>query len=56
MKTGKALEYPWVLGGSVFREDPDTKEKYFYADSGDFICVANFPTAMLDLPIESPKD
>ncbi len=55
-KTGKSLEYPWVFGGSVFRTDPDTNEKYYLADSGDFICVANFPTAMMDLPIESPKD
>jgi hypothetical protein len=55
MKTGKPLEYPWVFGGSGFQTDPDTGEKYYYADAGDFICVANFPTAMLDLPIESPK-
>ncbi len=56
MKTGKPLEAGWVFGGSVFRMDPETKEKYYYADGGDFICVANFPTAMMDLPFESPKD
>jgi hypothetical protein len=55
VKTGKSLEYPWVFGGSGFQVDPDTHEKYYNADGGDFICVANFPTAMMDLPIESPK-
>src|SRR5579871_4395681 len=55
VKTGKTLEYPWVFGGSVLRTDPDTGEKYYLGDSGDFICVANFPTAMMDLPIESPR-
>jgi hypothetical protein len=54
-KTGKSLEYPWVFGGSGFQIDPDTHEKFYNADGGDFICVANFPTAMMDLPIESPK-
>ncbi len=56
MKTGKALEYPWVFGGGIIRVDPDTKEQNYSAEGGDFICVANFPTAMMDLPIESPRD
>jgi hypothetical protein len=56
MKTGKSLEYPWVFGGGIIRVDPDTKEQNYSAEGGDFICVANFPTAMMDLPIESPRD
>ncbi len=55
MKTGKELEYPWVFGGSGFQKNPETGEQYYDADGGDFICVANFPTAMMDLPIDSPK-
>ena len=54
IKTHKALEYPWVFGGSILRVE-DNGEKYYEADYGDFICVANFPTAMMDLPIDSPK-
>ena len=25
------------------------------AEAGDFICVSNFPSAMLDLPVESSQ-
>ena len=38
MKTGKSLEYPWVFGGSGFQVDPETKERFYNADGGDFIC------------------
>lgn len=55
-KTGKALEHPWVFGGSMFSRDEETKRSYYQADAGDFICVSNFPTAMMDLPIESSQD
>lgn len=51
--TGKALDQPWVFGGSSFYQDETTGEKYYQAESGDFICVSNFPSAMLDLPIQS---
>lgn len=54
IKTHKSLEYPWVFGGSIL-ETEDNGEKYYQADYGDFICVSNFPTAMMDLPIDSPK-
>jgi len=54
-KTGKAMEFPWVFAGSGFWEDEATKEKHYMAESGDFICISNFPTAMLDLPVESSQ-
>ena len=54
-KTGKTLENTWVFSGSGFYEDEDTKEKHYMAEGGDLICVSNFPTAMLDLPIESSQ-
>jgi hypothetical protein len=54
-KTGKQLDYPWVFGGSGFWKDPMTGKLDYQADYGDFICVSNFPTAMLDLPVESPQ-
>jgi len=55
VRTGKALEHPWVFGGSGFWRDPETGEQRYQAEGGDFICVANFSTAMLDLPIPSSQ-
>lgn len=51
--TQKSLEQSWVFGGSGFWVDEATGKKHYQAEQGDFICVSNFPTAMLDLPIES---
>ena len=53
VKTGEPLKYPWVFAGSNFWTDEESKERYYSADGGDFICVSNFSTAMLDLPVES---
>jgi hypothetical protein len=47
------LARDWVFAGSQFYEDPDTKQKRYAADEGDLITVANFGSAILDLPIES---
>ena len=52
-KTKKPLDKDFVFGGSMIWEDPDTGEKVYYGDSGDFICVSNFTSATLDLPINS---
>ena len=30
-------------------------QKTYLAETGDFICVSNFPSAMLDLPVESSQ-
>ncbi len=53
VKTGKAMAYPWVFGGSGFWTDPQDGKQYYQAEDGDFICISNFPSAMLDLPVES---
>lgn len=53
--TKKPMEHEWVFAGSGFWTDEDTGKKHYMAESGDFICVSNFPTAMLDLPVESPQ-
>jgi hypothetical protein len=55
IKSGEALQYPWVFAGSGFWTDERTDQRYYYADGGDFICVSNFPTATLDLPVESSQ-
>jgi hypothetical protein len=54
-KTGATLEHSWVFAGSGFWTDPSDGQRYYYADGGDFICVSNFPTATLDLPIPSSQ-
>lgn len=54
-RTKKSLQLPWVFAGSGFWTDGRTGKKYYQADSGDFICVSNFSTAMLDLPINSSQ-
>lgn len=53
-KTGQALSYDWVFAGSGFWKDDSGKEHY-KANDGDLICVSNFPTAMLDLPVKSSE-
>jgi len=54
-KTGKALEYDWVFAGSGFWKDEETGQQRYQAEAGDLICVSNFPSATLDLPIESSQ-
>ena len=51
--TDKTLDHSWVFGGSGFWKNENTGEEHYQAEAGDLICVSNFPTAMLDLPIES---
>jgi len=55
VKTEQPMEHNWVFGGSGFWTDETTGEKHYHADAGDLICVSNFSTAMLDLPIESSQ-
>lgn len=54
-RTKKAMEHPWVFAGSQFWTDEETGKQYYQAESGDFICVSNFGTAMLDIPIPSSR-
>jgi len=50
----KNMEYPWVFAGSQFLRDERTGQQYYQADGeGDLICVSNFPSAVLDVPIRS---
>jgi hypothetical protein len=58
IRNGKELDQEWVFAGSVFYENPDEPGRgpiYLAAEDGAFICVTNVPTAMLDLPVASPK-
>ncbi len=53
--TQRQMQAPFLFGGSTFLKDAQGKEKYA-AEDGDFVCVSNFPTAMLDVPVESSQD
>lgn len=55
VRTGGPMKQPWVFGGSGFWKDPADGKSYYRAEEGDFICISNFSTAMLDLPIESSQ-
>ena len=50
--TGK---HDWVFAGSQFWKDPDTGDEYYQAEGGELICVSNFSTATMDLPVESTQ-
>jgi hypothetical protein len=52
-ESGKVMTQPWVFAGSGFFVDEETKKRYYMAESGDLICVSNFTTAMLDIPMAS---
>jgi hypothetical protein len=54
-ETGRQLDVDFVFAGSTFWTDPLDGKEYYQADGGDLICVSNFPTATLDLPIESSQ-
>jgi hypothetical protein len=56
VKTKKPIEYYWVFAGSDFWLDENTGKRHYLGDAGDFICVSNFPSATLDLPVKSPQD
>lgn len=56
LKTKKAMAYDWVFPGSGFWVDEDSGTKHYHADAGDFICVSNFSTATLDLPVKSSQE
>jgi hypothetical protein len=53
VKKNKPMEHPWVFAGSGFYKDERTNQKIYLAEGGELICVSNFGTAMLDLPIQS---
>jgi hypothetical protein len=54
-RTGKPMTYPFVFAGSGFYVDPDTKKQHYLGERGDFVCVSNFSTAVLDIPVKSSK-
>ena len=54
LRTKETLQHDWVFAGSRWWQDPkDPSYREYQADAGDMICVSNFPSAMLDLNVES---
>ncbi len=56
--TGKEMTEDWVFAGSILYKDPDESNAepiYLASVNGAYITVTSVPTAMLDLPIHSPK-
>lgn len=50
----QAMRFTWVFAGSQFvRDERRGREIYLADEEGVLICVANFPAALLDVPIES---
>jgi hypothetical protein len=58
IKTKKDLDIDWVFAGSLLLKDPldKTRPPFYAANDGDVICLSNFETAMLDLPIMSTTE
>ncbi len=57
VQTKKELDSDWVFAGSRFVKNLDEGQPdYYLANDGDVICVANFESALLDLPFNSSKD
>lgn len=56
-KTKKPMQGDWVFGGSIFVKNPDDEKSppIYLANYGDMVCVCNMESAMLDLPVRSPK-
>ncbi len=53
--TKETLSTNWVFAGSLFYKDPDTGEQRYQAEGGDLVCVSNFATATLDVPLQSSQ-
>lgn len=49
----RPMDVDWVFVGSGFLVDEETGHKAYLAESGDVICVANFPSAMIDIAEKS---
>lgn len=49
----RQMQARWVFAGSFFEVDEQTGQQFYMAEGGDYICVANFPTAMIDIAMDS---
>ncbi len=55
-KTNQTMNTPFVFTGSMFMVNArDGKRMYLGDVDGELICVSNFPSAVMDVPIESSE-
>jgi len=55
LKTNQPMTHAWVFAGSGFWKDEATGQEYYLAEAGDLICVSNFSSATLDIPVKSSQ-
>ncbi len=54
--TEKPMTHSWVFAGSIFHKDEASGKEFYMADQGgELVCVSNFSTATLDIPVESSQ-
>lgn len=52
----REMDAVWVFAGSTFAVDENGGTNIYLAESGDVICVANFPSALIDISKRSSPD
>ncbi|MCS6976662.1 MAG: YdjY domain-containing protein [Gemmatales bacterium] len=55
VKTKKELDQDWVFAGSFFFQPEGVEKPIYAANDGRVITTANFPSALLDLPMRSEE-
>ncbi len=55
LTTNQPMAHAWVFAGSGFWKDDRTGSEHYLAEQGDLICVSNFSSATLDIPVESSQ-
>ncbi|MCY2967211.1 MAG: YdjY domain-containing protein [Planctomycetota bacterium] len=49
----RGLKAEWVFVGSILSVDESTGEKSYAAEEGQYICVSNFSSSMVDVAVQS---
>ena len=55
LNTKKPMTHSWVFAGSGFWKDEKAGREYYLAEGGELVCVSNFASATLDIPVESSQ-
>lgn len=53
--TKQPMTAQWVFGGSRVFKDEVSGQEFYEGDGGEFICLSNFATATLDIPVASSE-
>lgn len=55
-RSQQGMKYDWIFPGSYFWVDERDGKQIYAADGGELICVSNFRSAMMDVPVKSSDD